>query len=346
MKIPIENIYYLLCYAWNKLDEKDRVQVSAEDITQLVDLFAKVLINGTRILLKRGLEKNYISETVELAGIKGKLELSSTLKAGLQHKQRTLCTIDEFSADIITNRILVSTLYRLLRIKEIDRELRQQIKSVIRMLPVVTPIELRKRDFQSIRYHRNNRFYAFLMHICEMIYDNTLPGKNAGEINFIDFTRDEHKMNQLFEAFIRNYYRKKHPKWKVSRTQIKWQFSPVDSEKSLQYLPIMETDITIDQGETKIIMDAKYYQRTLTTHYDKERIHSGNLYQLFSYLLNQRDGTPKTQNATGILLYPTIDQDYDLAYQYDTHQIMIKTLNLNMHWSKIEQRLEEVVVGA
>lgn len=24
MRIPIQNIYFLLCYAWNKLDEKER----------------------------------------------------------------------------------------------------------------------------------------------------------------------------------------------------------------------------------------------------------------------------------------------------------------------------------
>lgn len=229
MRIPIENIYYLLCYAWNKLDEKDRVQVSAEDTTTLVDLFAKVLINGSRILIKRGLEKNYISETVEIPGIKGKLELTSTLKSALHLKQRTLCTIDEFSADIHTNRILVTTLYKILRIMEVDKELRQQIRSVIRMLPEITPIELRKQDFKNIRYHRNNRFYGFLMHICEMIYDCTLPGEKPGEISFMDFTRDEQKMNRLFEAFIRNYYRIKHPEWRVSRSRIKWQFSSPDT---------------------------------------------------------------------------------------------------------------------
>ena len=74
MHIPIENIYYLLTYAWNKLDEKDRVNISVEDTTSYIDLFAKVLINGTRILLKRGLEKNYVTDTIELVGIKGKLE--------------------------------------------------------------------------------------------------------------------------------------------------------------------------------------------------------------------------------------------------------------------------------
>jgi hypothetical protein len=43
MAIPIENIYFLLCYAWNKLDEKERVDVSIDDKTELLDLFAKVL---------------------------------------------------------------------------------------------------------------------------------------------------------------------------------------------------------------------------------------------------------------------------------------------------------------
>ena len=57
MIIPIENIYYLLCYAWNILDEKDKVKVSVDDRTELLDLFAKILIQGTRILLKRGIEK-------------------------------------------------------------------------------------------------------------------------------------------------------------------------------------------------------------------------------------------------------------------------------------------------
>ena len=50
MRIPIENIYYLLCYAWNKLEEKDRVNISVGDNTELQDLFAKVLINAVRLL--------------------------------------------------------------------------------------------------------------------------------------------------------------------------------------------------------------------------------------------------------------------------------------------------------
>ena len=126
MQIPIENIYYLLCYAWNKLDEKELVSVSIDDKTELLGLFAKILINATKILLKRGIDKNYIDYTEELAGVKGKVQISQTLKSNLLFKQRTICTFDDFFANIISNRILVSTIYRLTRTKGLDKPLKNE----------------------------------------------------------------------------------------------------------------------------------------------------------------------------------------------------------------------------
>ena len=104
MQIPIENIYYLLCYAWDKLDEKERINISIDDKTELLDLFAKVLINATKMLLKRGIDKNYIDHKEELAGVKGKIQISQTLKSNLLFKQRTICSFDDFSANIISNK--------------------------------------------------------------------------------------------------------------------------------------------------------------------------------------------------------------------------------------------------
>jgi 5-methylcytosine-specific restriction enzyme subunit McrC len=53
VQIPIANIYYLLCYAWDVLEEKETLaDVDALDSTDLLDLFARVLVNGTRRLLR------------------------------------------------------------------------------------------------------------------------------------------------------------------------------------------------------------------------------------------------------------------------------------------------------
>jgi 5-methylcytosine-specific restriction enzyme subunit McrC len=211
------------------------------------------------------------------------------------------------------------------------------------MLQGISFLELTKSDFKSVRLHRNNRFYEFLLHICEMIYDHSLPAERKGEWKFVDFTRDERKMNQLFEAFIRNFYKRNFPEWKIGSRRMKWQFSANINDPDLDYLPIMETDITVEKDDEIIIIDAKYYRETLTSRFNSKKVKSINLYQLFSYLLNQRDGCYKTENAKGILLYPTIDEEYDLEYSYKNHPIQIKTLNLNMHWKKIEERLISIV---
>ena len=343
MQIPIENIYYLLCYAWNKLDEKERVNVSIDDRTELLDLFAKVLINATKTLLKRGIDKNYIDHTEEIAGVKGKVQISQTLKSNLLLKQRTICTYDTFTSNVLLNRILVTTLYRLTRTKGLDKELKYELVALQRMLADIDQIEITSSLFKLVILNRNNRFYGFIMNVCQIIFENTLPSEEKGKYKFSDFTRDDRKMNQLFEAFVRNFYRieqKQYPS--IKKETIKWQFASTDNE-SYQYLPQMETDITLENDTEKIIIDAKFYRETMILNYDKEKIKSENLYQLFSYLLNQEDSDSKTQNASGILLYPTIEADYDLQFQYNKHNIQIRTVNLNTNWKMIESRLKEII---
>ncbi|CAN5574129.1 5-methylcytosine-specific restriction endonuclease system specificity protein McrC [soil metagenome] len=343
MQIPIENIYYLLCYAWNKLDEKERVNVSIDDKTELLDLFAKVLINATKMLLKRGIDKNYIDRTEELAGVKGKIQISQTLKSNLLFKQRTICSFDDFSANIISNRILVSTIYRLTKTKGLDKQLKNELVSLQRMLWDIDQIEITNSLFKQVRLNRNNRFYGFVMNVCQIIYESTFPSEEHGKYKFSDFTRDDNKMNQLFEAFIRNFYKIEQQKYKtIKKETIKWQFDNTDNE-SYQYLPQMETDITLENEDEKIIIDAKFYRETMTVNYDKEKIKSANLYQLFSYLLNQQDGSSKTLDAKGILLYPTIETDYNLNFKYYNHNIQIRTVNLNSNWRKISSRLKEII---
>ncbi len=56
MKVPIKNVYYLLCYAWDHVREGHSVDVGSEEFDGPVDLFAKVLNEGVARLLSRGLD--------------------------------------------------------------------------------------------------------------------------------------------------------------------------------------------------------------------------------------------------------------------------------------------------
>ncbi|HRK83919.1 MAG TPA: 5-methylcytosine-specific restriction endonuclease system specificity protein McrC [Saprospiraceae bacterium] len=343
MSIPIQNIYYLLCYAWNKLDERDRVAVSADGCTELVDLFAKVLIQASKILLKRGIDRNYVPYEASIPGIKGKLALSETIKTNSLLRQRTVCQFDEFSPDIPTNQILLTTLYQLYRVKALDEGLKTGIRRLLPMFPDVQPIALKSSTFRQLRLHRNNHFYDFILKVCELIHENLLPDERPGYFRFADFRRDDQQMAKLYEEFLFQFYRKEQQLFAVSREQIRWKFDAPKLE-DLNYLPSMYTDITLRNKTEKIIIDAKYYRQALTSRFEVDKLISSNLYQIFSYLLNQeRESDPASLTARGVLLYPLTGPPLDLSFRYGRHEIQVKTVDLNAHWREIEGRLLGVV---
>ena len=86
--IPVQNVYYLLCYAWDRLTEKGYAAVSAAGVTDLADLFARVLITGVNRLRRRGLERGYQEQEAELAGIRGRIEMFETASRFLDRHGR------------------------------------------------------------------------------------------------------------------------------------------------------------------------------------------------------------------------------------------------------------------
>src|SRR6202789_3313494 len=102
--IPITNIYYLLCYAWDVLEEKDALaDVNTLDSTDLIDLFARVLVNGTRRLIRRGLDRGYLPREDEILGVRGKLLVTQTLRHNLLRHGRAACAWDELEYDTLPN---------------------------------------------------------------------------------------------------------------------------------------------------------------------------------------------------------------------------------------------------
>ena len=80
MEIPIQNIYFMLIYAWKKHQEKKIVNVSIDGQTNLQNIYAKVLNIGINHLFKRGVHKNYKSVSEEIRSVKGKIDFNTTLK--------------------------------------------------------------------------------------------------------------------------------------------------------------------------------------------------------------------------------------------------------------------------
>lgn len=341
MQIPIQNIYYLLCYAWNKLEESEIVNVNEIDSTELIDLFAKVLSNSCSRLLKQGLDRYYVEHEDVIMGIKGKFNFSATIKQNVLPLSKTACIYDEFDYDILHNQILKTTIGKLLRTKNLVSSIKDELYKVYLKLPPISEIVIRKAMFNQIRLHRNNYHYDFILKVCQIVNENLFIDESKGNYKFKDFTREEKAMARLFEAFVRNFY-KIETDFSVSSDSIKWQFES-DNAEDLDMLPAMLTDITLQGKNKKIIIDTKYYKEAFQTRYDKQKINSSNLYQLFSYLKNQEMDSEITLNCEGILLYPSIQNDFVHSFKYENHKIRIMAINLNQDWQKIRTDLLKIV---
>jgi 5-methylcytosine-specific restriction enzyme subunit McrC len=339
MDIPIQNIYFLLCYAWDKLEEKDVVDVDPVGVTELVDLFARVLINGTNHLLKRGFDRNYVAHEEWTSRLRGKINFDTVAKTGAV--TATLpCEFDELSYDVLHNQLLKATIRRLIRAPGISRENAEVLNGLSRQLAEVRDIEITSRLFGQVQLNRNNKFYDFLMKVCELIHHNLLISETAGRSHFIDFTRDEMQMAALYEGFVRNFYRL-HSRYKVKREDIRWTWIPED-QAAAGLLPKMQTDVSLMSDDRKIIIDCKYTPKVTQRHYQAEAdtLRSTHLYQLNAYLDNL---LPQDAGCEAMLLYPTTDKPMSHAYMHKGHKISIRTIDLGQPWQEIHRHLLELV---
>jgi 5-methylcytosine-specific restriction enzyme subunit McrC len=217
----------------------------------------------------------------------------------------------------------------------LNLDLKSALSGLLRRLHEIEEIPLNRSVFRKIQLHRNNSFYDFLLKICEIVIKNLLPTEEKGHSKFRDFVRDERQMGVLFEEFVRNFYKLEQEHFDVQREDIHWAIISGDRD----FLPKMQTDISLRSSERKIIIDTKYYRDALTEHYEKERIRSENMYQIFAYLknLDQTDGMNKT--CAGILLYPTVTKELDIKVTTHGHDVSFKTINLNQDWQGVHQDL-------
>ena len=74
-----------------------------------------------------------------------------------------------------------------------------------------------------MQLHSNNRYYKFLLHVCELVHRSWLVDEATGSYRFRDFLRDEQLMARVFEDFVFHFYRIERPEFTVRKEMIAWQ---------------------------------------------------------------------------------------------------------------------------
>jgi 5-methylcytosine-specific restriction enzyme subunit McrC len=134
--------------------------------------------------------------------------------------------------------------------------------------------------------------------------------------------------------------------WHVNAGQkIKWQ---VDAKTTLidEILPSMVMDIVLENSnpDQRIVIDTKFTSILEKGWHRDKTLHSGHIFQLYSYLRSQeRDDDPRSQNADGILLYPSINLMADETVIIQGHMIRFATIDLTESALEIRAQLMRMI---
>ena len=333
--IRIQNIYYMLSYAFQVLNEQGYKQVATEEFDNVAELCAAILIKGVSLQIKRGLGKEYVVQSEPLSSLRGKIDISASIKQQSTLKKQLICNYDEFSINSYMNRILRTTMDILLRC-DLSKGRKKQIRKLLIYFSDVEPLSQEKINWR-LQFNKNNQTYQMLISVCYLILKGLLQTTSDGSTKLMDFL-DEQRMCRLYEKFILEYYRKEHPEIRVSASQIPWD----TDDDYREMLPVMQSDIMLKKGEKTLIIDAKYYSHTTQKQYDVNTLHSGNLYQIFTYVKNL--DTDRTGNVSGMLLYARTDEIVlpNNEYKMGGNAISVKTLDLDCDFSEIKKQLDYI----
>lgn len=338
--ILIHNIYYMLAYAFQELKQNNYAEIKGETFDDIYDLFAEILSRGISYQLKQGLFREYVSHNESLLTVRGKINMSETIRNKMRNNQQISCDYDTLTEDNIYNQILLATTHVLLKHSDVKKETKMRLKKLMLFFQNVSVIDVHDIRWDRLRFDRNNRNYRMLLYICYFIVKEWLLTTEKGNFKMQTFS-DDH-MCRLFEKFVLAYYKKHHPEFKPEAKQIEWNIIKELSDTSA--LPDMKTDILLTMGERTLIIDTKYYSKILQQQYGKETIRNSNLYQISTYV-NEYD-RDHLHNVDGMLLYAkTQNDDFDDATinHSDGYSLFIRTLDLNTDFESIKKRLESFV---
>ena len=336
-KVPIRNLFIMLSYS-NDMPEMVREFRDVDEDLITYDFLAKMFLQEAQKRIHHGLVRNYVTHMEETSFISGRMQINESLSFFAEQKPVAVCEKDAYTADILLNQIMKTTLKSLVQNPHIKEGTRRELYLIWEKMLEVNNIPLAKEIFSRLMFSRHDAHYKRVIHLAKLLYEVQLLSHKRGDWSLFTVPIGDNELNRLFEKFLLHFYRLEQSNYHVKSERLEWNLS---GNKAL--LPSMLTDISLThrRKHKKIIIDAKFYKNMFQVNHGKKTFHSGNMYQMFTYLLHQPN---ELENLRGILIYPFNGQETHEVYRWDERMtIEVVTVNLAARWHDIYHELIQVV---
>ena len=100
--IQVKNIYWMIVYALNVIEDKGIKSISGETFENVYDLCASLMSIALAKQVKRGLNKSYINKRDDSPCVRGKILIKETLLSN-NYNNKIFCEYDEYNEQIRLN---------------------------------------------------------------------------------------------------------------------------------------------------------------------------------------------------------------------------------------------------
>ena len=347
--IPVRNLWWLLLYASSLYQDCQRARIAIEDNPDDIPaLVAEILCHYVERRLRRNLSYGYQTREAVLGRVRGRIDLLCTERRRLLDLGKVACRFDELTIDTVRNRYVRAAL----------EEISQMVKSTLAHRCRSLAASLRRMGVIGEHPSRNEvSMDRFGMHDIEdrpmveaahLAFHLALPTESEGAKYLSKPNGDITWIRKLYEKGIAGFYDVVLSKkgWNIQAGKFIDRHEDCKSSGIDKILPRMRTDIIIEHPalESRIVIDTKFNSVVTPGWRREESLHSGYIYQIYAYLRSQeRDGDPLANNASGLLLHPSIDHQVNEYVVIQNHQIRFATVDLGADSKEIRRQLLDLV---
>ncbi len=266
-KIEMTQLLSLACYAMSKLEIRKEL-FDFEEAETLPDVLALALIAAARHAFGRGLLRGYLTEEEALHTVRGRIRFDEQIRRRYGIPLPVELRFDEFTEDILANRLVKAAAARLGRMTLRSPDARRGLGWVAAMLENVSLLEFRRR-VPEVRFDRLNEHYQHVVGLARLILLHSEFESFRGNVRASGFLID---MNKLFQEFVTQALRER---LGISANTLQSEKKvPFDQDGSVK----LEPDLSWwDGGKCTFVGDAKYKK------IDDRSAPNADLYQILAY---------------------------------------------------------------
>jgi 5-methylcytosine-specific restriction enzyme subunit McrC len=349
-RIPVRNLWLLMLYASDLFRELEKAKIAVEESPdEIPDLVAEILCQRVERRIQRNLSYGYQSREAVLDRVRGRIDLLHTERHRLLDRGKVACRFHELTIDTARNRYVRAALEELSQIVHrggLAHRCRSLATSLKRM--GVTGERPHRGEVSIDRFGRHDADDRPMVAVAHLAFNLALPTEAAGAKLLSLPDREITWIRKLYEKGIAGFYDVVLAKkgWRVDAGKmLDWQIEDKTSGID-KILPSMRTDIILDHSGAgrRIVIDTKFNSIVTQGWHRKETLRSGYIYQIYAYLRSQEgSGDPLAENASGLLLHPSVGEMMNEVVVIQNHAIRFATVDLGATAKEIRKQLLQVL---